>query len=42
MACGGLRGTSLSTDTNYYAGQNGSNRYIPRHWLYMMLACDKF
>ncbi len=41
MACGGLRGTSLSTDTNFNAGQNVSNRHIPRHWLYVML-CGVF
>jgi len=37
MASGGLRGTSLSTDTNFYAGLNASNLHIPRHWIYVML-----
>jgi hypothetical protein len=34
MDSGRVRSTSISAKTNFAVGQNVSNSYFPRHWLY--------
>jgi hypothetical protein len=42
IVCGGLRGTSLLTASNFNAGQNVSNLHFPRHWIYVLLPTAQY